>query len=57
MPERVRFGEADGRFVSPWIRADRSVEHCIDAVGKFRLNAERNDDLTMLALKYKGREH
>ena len=33
------------------------LNNCVDAVGKFRLNAERNDDLTMLALKYKGREH
>ena len=30
------------------------LNNCVDAVGKFRLNAERNDDLTMLALKYKG---
>jgi sigma-B regulation protein RsbU (phosphoserine phosphatase) len=33
------------------------LNNCLDAVGKFRLNAERNDDLTMLALKYKGLEH
>src|SRR5687768_2547150 len=33
------------------------LNNCIDAVGKFRLNAERNDDLTMLALKYKGPGH
>jgi len=30
------------------------LNNCIDAVGKFRLNAEVNDDLTMLALKFKG---
>ena len=30
------------------------LENCVEAVGTFRLNAERNDDLTMLALKYKG---
>jgi sigma-B regulation protein RsbU (phosphoserine phosphatase) len=30
------------------------LHNCVDAIGKFRLNAERNDDLTMLALKYKG---
>lgn len=30
------------------------LENCVKAVSTFRLNAERNDDLTMLALKYKG---
>jgi sigma-B regulation protein RsbU (phosphoserine phosphatase) len=30
------------------------LQNCVDAVSSFRLNAERNDDLTMLALKYKG---
>ena len=30
------------------------LDNCVKAVSTFRLNAERNDDLTMLALKYKG---
>jgi sigma-B regulation protein RsbU (phosphoserine phosphatase) len=30
------------------------LDNCVKAVSTFRLDAERNDDLTMLALKYKG---
>ena len=30
------------------------LDNCVKAVSTFRLNAKRNDDLTMLALKYKG---
>ena len=30
------------------------LDNCVKAVSTFGLNAERNDDLTMLALKYKG---
>lgn len=33
------------------------LKNCVSAIGDFRMNAARNDDLTMMALKYMGAVH